>query len=128
MVEFEGIYDGRAQSYGRPIFVPQVVIPTSHYLEVLDLLSVGLNPPNTSRKLATAIAVKLAKYLAEQGISFDLSPGVEAEGQVEIDQTIVYDPYTESILAEVESSQQTESKLESAPRFIRPKKNKRLFR
>ena len=37
------------------------------------------------------------------------------------------DLYTESILAEVMSSQQTESKLESAPRFIRPKKRKKLL-
>ena len=41
---------------------------------------------------------------------------------------VTYDPYTESILAEVMSSQQTESKLESAPRFIRPKRKKRLYR
>ncbi len=41
---------------------------------------------------------------------------------------VTYDPYTESILAEVMSSQQTESKLESAPRFIRPKKKKRSYR
>jgi len=40
---------------------------------------------------------------------------------------ITYDKYTESILAEVMSSQQTESKLESAPRFIRPKKKKKLL-
>jgi len=41
---------------------------------------------------------------------------------------VTYPTYTESILAEVMSSQQTESKLESAPRFIRPKKKKRLYR
>ena len=41
---------------------------------------------------------------------------------------VTYDVYTESILAEVMSSQQTESKLESAPRFIRPKRKKRLYR
>lgn len=40
---------------------------------------------------------------------------------------VTYDKYTESILAEVMSSQQTESKLESAPRFIRPKKKKKLL-
>ena len=40
---------------------------------------------------------------------------------------VVVDKYTESILAEVMSSQQTESKLESAPRFIRPKKKERLY-
>ena len=39
---------------------------------------------------------------------------------------VVHDKYTESILAEVMSSQQTESKRESAPRFIRPKKKKDL--
>jgi len=41
---------------------------------------------------------------------------------------VTYDVYTESILAEVMSSQQTESRLESAPRFIRPKKKKRSYR
>jgi len=41
---------------------------------------------------------------------------------------VVVDKYTESILAEVMSSQQTERKLESAPRFIRPKKKERLYR
>ncbi len=40
---------------------------------------------------------------------------------------VTYDQYTESILAEVMSSQQTESKLESASRFIRPKKKKKLL-
>jgi len=40
---------------------------------------------------------------------------------------VTYDLYTESILAEVESSQQTESRLESAPSFIRPKKKKKLL-
>jgi hypothetical protein len=39
---------------------------------------------------------------------------------------VVHDKYSESILAEVMSSQQTESKRESAPRFIRPKKKKDL--
>ena len=41
--------------------------------------------------------------------------------------SVVHDKYSESILAEVVSSQQTESKLESAPRFIRPKKKKKLL-
>ena len=40
---------------------------------------------------------------------------------------VAVDKYTESILAEVTSSQQTESKLESASRFIRPKKKKELL-
>jgi len=40
---------------------------------------------------------------------------------------VTVDKYTESILAEVMSSQQTESKLESAPRFIRPKKKEKLL-
>ena len=40
---------------------------------------------------------------------------------------VVYDPYTESILAEMMSSQQIESKRESAPRFIRPKKKKKII-
>lgn len=40
---------------------------------------------------------------------------------------VTYDKYTESILAEVMSSQQSESRLESAPRFIRPKKKKKLL-
>ena len=38
---------------------------------------------------------------------------------------VTYDKYTESILAEIKSSQQIESKLESAPSFIRPKKKKK---
>lgn len=40
---------------------------------------------------------------------------------------VVYDKCTESILAEVMSSQQTESRRESAPRFIRPKKRKKII-
>lgn len=40
---------------------------------------------------------------------------------------VIVDKYTESILAEVMSSQQTESRLESAPRFIRPKKKEELL-
>ena len=40
---------------------------------------------------------------------------------------VTYDPYTESILAEMMSSQQIESRRESAPRFIRPKKKKKLL-
>lgn len=40
---------------------------------------------------------------------------------------VVVDMITESILAEVKSSQQTESKPESAPSFIRPKKKKKLL-
>jgi len=53
--------------------------------------------------------------------------GDVSEGLAEASLDITYDPYIESILAEVESSQQTESKLESAPRFIRPKKKKKLL-
>ena len=41
---------------------------------------------------------------------------------------VVVDKYTESILAEVMSSQQTESKLGSAPSFIRPKKKELLYK
>jgi len=40
---------------------------------------------------------------------------------------VTYDLYTESILAEVMSSQPTESKLELTPRFIRPKKKKKII-
>jgi hypothetical protein len=54
--------------------------------------------------------------------------GDVAESMAEQSRNVTYDKYTESILAEVMSSQQTESKLESAPRFIRPKKKKRLYR
>ena len=53
--------------------------------------------------------------------------GDMAEGLAEEQLGITYDPYTESILAEVESSQQTERKLESASSFIRPKKKKKLL-
>lgn len=53
--------------------------------------------------------------------------GDVAEGMAEESRFVTYDKYTESILAEVMSSQQTESKLESAPRFIRPKKKKKLL-
>jgi len=40
---------------------------------------------------------------------------------------VVVDIITESILEEVVSSQQAESNLESAPRFIRPKKKKKII-
>lgn len=56
-----------------------------------------------------------------------ISKGDLAEAMAEQDLSVTYDPYTESILAEVMSSQQTESRLESAPRFIRPKKKKKLL-
>ena len=53
--------------------------------------------------------------------------GDVAERMSEQSAHITYDKYTESILAEIQSSQQIESKLESAPRFIRPKKKKEIM-
>ena len=53
--------------------------------------------------------------------------GDVAESMSEQSAYVTYDKYTESILVEVMSSQQTESRLESAPRFIRPKKKERLY-
>ncbi|MBA7543187.1 hypothetical protein ES705_35517 [subsurface metagenome] len=41
---------------------------------------------------------------------------------------VTYDKYTESIVAEVMSYQQPKSKLQSALKFIRPKKKKKLYK
>ncbi|AXF52221.1 MAG: hypothetical protein [Circular genetic element sp.] len=40
---------------------------------------------------------------------------------------VTYDRMTESIVAEVMSYQQPKSKLQSAPKFIRPKKKKKII-
>ena len=73
----------------------------------------------------------ITRFLTLAEIGAKLQPyyhkGDMAEGMAEESLGITYDPYTESILAEVESSQQTESRLESAPSFIRPKKKKELL-
>lgn len=61
-------------------------------------------------------------------IATDIAAGYVAERMAEKDRHVIYDKYTESILAEVMSSQQTESKLESAPSFIRRKKRKQLYK
>jgi hypothetical protein len=53
--------------------------------------------------------------------------GDVAESMSEQSAYITYDKYTESILAEMMSSQQIESRLESAPRFIRPKKKEKII-
>lgn len=65
-----------------------------------------------------AFIIQPLKYAVYDYVSDTLNPQSPA---------VVVDTYTESILAEVMSSQQTESKPESAPRFIRPKKKKKLL-
>ena len=60
-------------------------------------------------------------------VATDLAAGYVAERMADQGRHVTYDKYTESILAEVMSSQQTERKLESASSFIRPKKKKKLL-
>ncbi len=79
-----------------------------------------------SRHPAAGRIIRLMS-LAELGSKLPMgNKGDVSEGQLEHSLNVTYDPYIESILAEVMSSQQTERKLESAPKFIRPKK--RLYR
>ena len=55
-------------------------------------------------------------------VATDIAAGYVSERMAEISKHITYDKYTESILAEAKSYQQPKRKLESAPRFIRPKR------
>lgn len=67
------------------------------------------------------------QLLLRYDVATDLAAGYVSERMSEISNHITYDKYTESILAEAMSSQQPKSKLESAPRFIRPKRKKKLL-
>ena len=102
-------------------FFEFVTIADASLTVVLPMATRGMT---VGRALSRSISVlKMTRKSAEM----EMSKGDHAEGMAELDLSVTYDPYTESILAEVMSSQQTESKLESAPRFIRPKKKKKLL-
>lgn len=64
------------------------------------------------------------QLLLRYDIATDLLAGYVAERMAEESHDVTYDEYTESILTEDESSQQSERKLESASKFIRPKKRR----
>lgn len=98
-----------------------VAVSDAQMSVIIPLATRGTAVGSAVSKLVTLL--KLTRKTADMY----MSKGDIAEAMAEQDLSVTYDPYTESILAEVMSSQQTESKLVSAPSFIRPKKKKKLL-
>ena len=115
---------------GVPSTSPDTVQARAREFFSLDTAASVLDIVGKHRKVKPILLyMETMKVLKEMHMDLrsNLLSGDIAEAEFERSLGITYDPYTESILAEVMSSQQTESKLESAPRFIRPKKKKKIL-
>lgn len=105
---------------------------SSEAVDISQHVNKPLDPDNVKRGIGAAVSLgggpitAAVKIFIYQPLKYAL---MDYLGDKLNPQTpdVVVDKYTESILAEVMSSQQTESKLGSAPSFVRPKKKKKLL-